>query len=55
MPSRASDVITSSTTLGEYKEREGRLGLMLFTTSKDTWTNQRGEMVKTSLGTLIRY
>jgi len=52
---RPGDVITSSTTLGEYKEREGRLGLMLFTTSKDTWTNQRGETVKASLSTLIRY
>jgi hypothetical protein len=52
---RPGDVITSSTTLGEYKEREGRLGLMLFTTNIDTWTNQRGETVKTSRGTLIRY
>ena len=52
---RPGDVITSSTTLGEYKEREGRLGLMLFTTTLDTWSNQRGETVKTSRGTLIRY
>ena len=52
---RPGDVITSSTTLGEYKEREGRLGLMLFSTNIDTWTNQRGETVKTSRGTLIRY
>ena len=52
---RPGDVITSSTTLSEYKEREGRLGLMLFTTTKDTWTNQRGETVKTSRNTLIRY
>ena len=52
---RPGDVITSSTTLGEYKEREGRLGLMLFTITVDTWTNQRGETVKTSRGTLIRY
>ena len=52
---RPGDVITSTTTLGEYKEREGRLGLMLFTITVDTWTNQRGETVKTSRGTLIRY
>lgn len=52
---RPGDVITSTTTLGEYKEREGRLGLMLFSTNIDTWTNQRGETVKTSRGTLIRY
>jgi hypothetical protein len=52
---RPGDVITSRTALGEYKEREGRLGLMLFTTTVDTWTNQRGETVKTSRNTLIRY
>jgi len=28
---------------------------MLFTTTEDTWTNQRGETVKTSRSTLIRY
>ena len=52
---RPGDVITSVTTLAGYSEREGRLGLMLFTMSEDTWTNQRGETVKTSRNTLIRY
>ena len=52
---RPGDVITSVSTVGEYKEREGRLGLMLFSSTLDTWTNQRGETVKTSRGTLIRY
>ena len=52
---RPGDVITSVTRLAGYSEREGRLGLMLFTTSEDTWTNQRGETVKTSRNTLIRY
>ncbi len=52
---RPGDVITSVTTLSGYSEREGRLGLMLFSTSEDIWTNQRGETVKTSRGTLIRY
>ena len=52
---RPGDAITSVSRLAEYKEREGRLGLMLFTTMEDTWTNQRGETVKTSRGTLIRY
>ena len=45
----------STTNEPEYTEREGRLGLMLFTTTEDTWTNQRGETVKTSRSTLIRY
>jgi hypothetical protein len=52
---RPGDAITSVSRLAGYAEREGRLGLMLFTTSEDTWTNQRGETVKTSRGTLIRY
>ena len=52
---RPGDVITSRATIGEYTEREGRLGLMLFSSILDTWTNQRGETVKTSRNTLIRY
>jgi hypothetical protein len=55
VPIRAGDVITSVRTLGEYAEREGRLGLMLFSTSVDTWTNQDGDVVKRSTMTLIRY
>ncbi|MDD2858224.1 MAG: MaoC family dehydratase N-terminal domain-containing protein [Candidatus Nanopelagicales bacterium] len=52
---RAGDVITSEASVGEYSEREGRLGLMLFSRSISTWTNQKGEMVKRTTGTLIRY
>jgi hypothetical protein len=49
------DVITSVRRLAEYREREGRLGLMLFTVSEDLWTNQNDELVKTARSTLIRY
>jgi hypothetical protein len=52
---RPGDVITSVRSLGGYSEREGRLGLMLFTQSQDVWTNQNNEMVKTTKSTLIRY
>jgi hypothetical protein len=52
---RPGDVITSVRRLAEYREREGRLGLMLFTTTEDVWTNQDGELVKTSRSTVIRY
>ena len=52
---RPGDVITSVTRLADYRERPGRLGLMLFTVSESTWTNQRDEWVKTSRSTLIRY
>ena len=46
---------TSVTRLGQYSEREGSLGLMLFTPMETTWTNQGGEMVKRQTLVLIRY
>ncbi len=52
---RTDDVITSVGRLGGYSERAGRLGSMLFTVTEDTWTNQRGELVKLSRSTQIRY
>ena len=52
---RPGDVITSVTRLHSYTEREGRLGLMLFTTSETTWTNQDDEVVKVSRNIHIRY
>lgn len=54
-PIRAGDVITAVRTLSGYTEREGRLGHMLLTTTEDTWTNQRGELVRRTEFTLIRY
>jgi hypothetical protein len=55
VPMRPGDVITSTSAIVDYKEREGRLGHMLFTTTENTWRNQRGELVKTVRMTLIRY
>lgn len=52
---RPGDVITSVSRLHSYSEREGRLGLMLFTVGETVWTNQNGEVVKTTHGTSIRY
>lgn len=52
---RPGDVITSVTRLAGYSEREGRLGLMLFTVTEDSWTNGDGELVKRARMTLIRY
>lgn len=54
-PIRPGDVITAIRRLGEYQEREGSLGLMLFTPQDTVWTNQHGELVRTSQLTLIRY
>ncbi|MEQ6900379.1 MaoC family dehydratase N-terminal domain-containing protein [Nocardioides sp. YIM 152588] len=55
VPIRAGDVITSVRRLGPYSEREGRLGLMLFSRTEDTWTNADGEVVRHTVNTLIRY
>jgi N-terminal half of MaoC dehydratase len=55
LPMRPGDVITSVNRLAEYREREGRLGLMLFTVTEDEWTNQNGDRVKCTRETLIRY
>jgi hypothetical protein len=52
---RPGDVITSTGAISEYREREGRLGRMLFTTLDHVWTNQAGEHVKTERNTYIRY
>ena len=52
---RPGDVITSVRRLDAYAERAGRLGLMLFTTFVDDWTNQRGQLVKRTSLSLIRY
>jgi hypothetical protein len=53
---RPGDVITTGpTTLVDYTERPSRLGLMLFTVTETTWTNQNAELVKTTRGTNIRY
>jgi len=54
-PIRPGDVITSENRLDSYSEREGKLGLMLFTVTEDTWTNQDDVVVKRSRMTLIRY
>ncbi|TQS47135.1 MaoC family dehydratase [Cryptosporangium phraense] len=54
-PIRPGDVITSENRLDSYSEREGKLGLMLFTVTEDTWTNQDRAVVKRSRMTLIRY
>jgi hypothetical protein len=52
---RLGDVITAVGHLAEYREREGRLGLMLFTIGADTWTNQDDEVVKRTRSIHIRY
>jgi len=55
VPMRPGDVIRAVTSLSDYAERKGRLGLMLFTTTEQRWTNQDGELIKTQRDVLIRY
>jgi hypothetical protein len=52
---RPGDVVTDTASISEYREREGRLGLMLFTTTDHVWVNQDGGHVKTQRLTYIRY
>jgi acyl dehydratase len=54
-PMRPGDVITSTSALVEFSERQTRLGLTLFSITENRWTNQRGELVKTTRSTLIQY
>jgi len=49
------DVITSVGQLDGYRESSGRLGLMLWTTTTDTWTNQLGDLVRSFRFLRIRY
>ncbi len=52
---RPGDVVRSTTSLTEYSEREGRLGLMLSTTTQDRWVNQHDNLLRTSRIILLRY
>lgn len=54
-PMRPGDVISTTSGLAEWVERETRLGLTLFTTTETRWTNQDGELVKIKRSTGIRY
>ncbi|WP_081288377.1 FAS1-like dehydratase domain-containing protein [Mycobacterium asiaticum] len=52
-PIRPGDVISSEVTLVSAYEKEGRLGTMLLLVDRAVWTNQRGELVRTSERTTI--
>ncbi len=54
-PIRPGDVITATTALVDWNERETRLGLTMFVTNETRWTNQDGELVKVTRNVAIRY
>jgi len=49
------DVVTAVRVLAGYRERDGRLGRMLFTTVRETWTDQNGTTIQVRSQTGIRY
>ena len=52
-PIRPGDVITSVSKLASVEERPGKNGTMLFYSTENRWTNQRGALVKVELYTVI--
>jgi hypothetical protein len=59
-PMRSGDVVRSELRISGYRERTGRMGLMLFTAYEDLWSRQdeagsEPVVVKRSLLTTIRY
>ena len=54
-PIRIGDVITVTGKIVDFREREGKLGKMLITTSELSYTNQNGEVVARCRNTNIRY
>jgi hypothetical protein len=43
---RPGDVIRATSSLACYEEKQGKMGVLLFTTVKNTWRNQDGTVVK---------
>lgn len=54
-PIRPGDVITVTGKLANLREREGKMGKMLFMIVEMTYKNQKGEIVAKSKNTIIRY
>lgn len=52
---RPGDVVTSRTRLKDWEEREGRMGLTLYTYTETEWRNQSDELVRTRISIGIRY
>ena len=55
VPMRPGDVIKETFALARWDERQGRLGLMIFTFTEIRWENQRDELVRLRTSINIRY
>ena len=54
-PICSGDTITSTTKVADMKERDGKMGKMLFVIIKNTYKNQDGEVVAKARNTGISY
>ncbi len=54
-PIKVDDVISVTGKLADIREREGKMGKMLFMTLELTYKNQKGETVIKGRNTIIRY
>jgi len=52
---RPGDVITERERIVGFDERQGRFGLMLYVRVERELRNQRNELVRTTIGTIVRY
>jgi len=52
---RPGDVVRSTERIDEYSEREGRMGLQLYTTISNEFTNQLSEQIKVLYTVYCRY
>jgi hypothetical protein len=55
VPMVEGDVISTDFSIKSYTVKQGKRGPLLITETQDRWTNQRGEVVKTNVMTLVRY
>lgn len=54
-PIQAGDTISATRKIAELRERDGKMGKMLFIITETTYKNQDGEIVAKSRGTHITY
>jgi hypothetical protein len=55
VPMHEGDVITAEFSVKSYDQKAGKRGPLLITETQERWTNQRGEMVRNTVMTLVRY
>jgi hypothetical protein len=52
---REGDIITNEYSVKSYTVKQGKRGPLLMTETQDRWINQNGELVRSTLMTLVRY